>query len=129
MNKYLSTDVDDMDYDDVIKKDKRNFGEYFCDKLKTIQIILHIFYHKDPLIPMIIKIFLFILNIDLYLFICGLFFNEDYVSKVFRINGNESFNDFITRCMDNFLYPTLIGIIIDYFIQLFFIDEKKFKVF
>ena len=34
LNEYLSTDVDDMDYDDALKKDKRKFCEYFSDKFK-----------------------------------------------------------------------------------------------
>ena len=44
MQEYLSTEIEDMDYEDVIKKDKREFCQYFNEKLKINQIILN--YYK-----------------------------------------------------------------------------------
>ena len=66
-----------MDYDDSIKRDERTFCQYFRYKLYINQIILNTFVIKEPLRPRTIKILLFILDIDLYLFINALFFNED----------------------------------------------------
>ena len=40
IEEYLSTEPDDMDYDDVIKKDNRKFCQYFLDKLKVNHMIL-----------------------------------------------------------------------------------------
>ena len=34
-NEYLSTDPNEMDYDDVIEKDKRTCCQYFIEKKKT----------------------------------------------------------------------------------------------
>ena len=127
MNEYLATDLDDMDYDDAIKKDKRKFCGYFYEKLKINQIILNTFSAIDPLRPRVIKIMLFVLEIDLYLFINGLFFNEDYVSEVFHSKKPENFFTFIPRSIDRFFYTTLVGVIISYIIDLFFYDEKKIK--
>ena len=127
VEEYLSTDMDDLDYDDAIKKDKRKFCEYFCEKLKNNQIILYTFWVLDPLMPRTIKIILFILNIDLYLFINGLFFNEEYISEIFHSNKPEKFFTFIPRSIDRFFYTALVGVIIEYFIDFFFIEEKKIK--
>ena len=33
-NEYLSTDPNEMDYDDVIEKDKRTFCQYFIESIK-----------------------------------------------------------------------------------------------
>ena len=127
MNEYLATDLDDMDYDDAIKKDKRKFCSYFYEKLKINQIILNTFSAIDPLRPRVIKIMLFVLEIDLYLFINGLFFNEDYVSEVFHSKKPENFFTFIPRSIDRFFYTTLVGVIISYIIDLFFMMKKKLK--
>ena len=127
IEEYLSTDLEDMDYDDAIKKDKRKFCEYFCKKLKNDQIILNTFWVLDPLRPRTIKIILFILNIDLYFFINGLFFNEEYISEVFHSNKPEQFFTFIPRSIERFLYTTLVGVIVEYVIDYFFIEEKKIK--
>ena len=80
---YLRTEPEDMDFDDSIKKDKRNFIEYFSDKLKTKQIILNTFFLAEPMKPRSIKIILFIVDIDLYLFINALFISKGifYIQK------------------------------------------------
>ena len=127
MKEYLSTDPDDMDYDDAIKLDKRTFCQFFSDKLKVNQTILNTFFTKDPLRPRPLKIILFILVIDLYLFINGLFFNEDYISQMFTVSKDEGIMPFIERFMERFLYITLVGVIINYIIECFFVDEKKIK--
>ena len=77
--------------------------------------------------PRPIKILLFILDIDLYLFVNALFFNEDYVSQIFNLDEEDSFISFIPRSTERFLYATIVGVIMNYIIDCFFIDEKKIK--
>ena len=127
MNDYLKTDINDMEYDDVIKKDQRNFSQYLKEKLLVNQIILNTFITKEPLIPRTIKILLFILDIDLYLFVNALFFNEDYISEVFHSTKKEEFFTFVPRSYSRFFYTTLVGVIVDYIIDFFFVEEKKMK--
>ena len=127
INEYLSTEPEDMDFDDLIKKDKRNFFEFFLDKLKIKQIILNTFFLVEPLKPRAIKIILFIVDIDLYLFINALFINEEYISLVFNIAEEETFFSFFPRSINRFLYTTLVGVILNYIIDCFFIEEKKIK--
>ena len=127
IEEYLKTDIDDMDYEDSNKKDKRKFCEYFIYKLKLKQILLNTFCVKDPLRPLPIKLLLLVLEIDLYFFINGLFFNEDYISEVFHTKDDETLFEFAQRIIDNCLYTTLTGVIISYIIDFFFIEEKKLK--
>ena len=127
LNEYLSTDFDDMEYDDAIRKDKRKFCVYFSEKLKSEQIILNTFIYEEPLKPKPIKIIFFILDIDLYLFVNALFINEEYVSEVFNSGKEENFFSFIPRSMNRFLYATIVGVILNYIIDCFFVEEKKFK--
>ena len=126
MEEYLSTDPDHMDYDDAIKKDKRTFNKIFLEKIKNNQLI-NIIYVNEPLKPKPIKILLFILNVDLYLFINGLFFNEDYISQMFNLAQEDNFFTFIQRFSERFFYITIAGIILIYIIDFFFVEEKKIK--
>ena len=126
IKEYLTTDIDDMDYDDAIKKDTRKFCAYFCEKLKTNQIILDTFCHYEPLKPIPIKILLFILQIDLYLFVNALFFNEEYVSQIFHLE-HDTFYDCFQRFTGNCFYAALVGVIVNYIMEFFFIEEKKIK--
>ena len=127
IHEYLRTEPDDMDYDDAVKLDKRTFCQFFYDKLKINQMILNTFFIKDPLRPTSLKMLLFILNIDLYLFINGLFFSEDYISQMFNVSDDEGIFPFIERFLDRFFYITLVGVIVSYIIDCFFVEEKKVK--
>jgi hypothetical protein len=127
IQEYLKTDLDDMDFDDALKKDKRKFFEYLNDNLKANQNIMNTFYTKEPLRPRTIKIILFILYIDLYLLVNGLFFNEEYISEIFHSKEEENFFTFIPRSIERIFYTTLVRGIIGYVIIFIFVEEKKIK--
>ena len=127
IEEYLRIEYDDMDFDDAIKEDKRKFFEYFMHILKINQMILNTFFNNDFLRPRAIKIILFILDIDLYLIINALFFNEDYISEIFHLTKEEKFFSFISRSINKFFYITLVGVILNYIIDCFFFEENKIK--
>ena len=126
MKEYIKTSPDDMDYDNAIKRDTRDFCKYFGDNLKSDILILNIFCNYEPLNPVPIKCLLFILNIDLYFFVNGLFFTEDYLSELFEIK-KDSFFELIDRFADRIVYITLIGIIVNYIADFFFYEERTIK--
>ena len=124
--KYLSITLDEMDYFEALKYDSRKFCEYFKETLEQNQNISNTFIAEDIFKPRSIKIILFGLNIILYFVINGLFFNEDYISKIFYLEEDKFF-DFIPRMIDRFFYCTFVGIIIEFIVDFFFVDEKKIK--
>ena len=126
MEEYVKTDPDDMDYDNAIGRDKRTFCAYFVDNIKTDLLILNIFCNFEQLNPWPIKFLLFILNIDLYFFVNGLFFTEDYLSEILY-DKNVNFLDYSSRFMDRIYYITLIGVIIGYAVDCFFFEERTIK--
>ena len=127
IEEYISTDPDDMDYDESLRRDNRKFCRYFWDKIQANQIILNTFYFKEYLKPRPIKFILLSLQIDLYFFINGLFYNEEYVKKIFDLQEDTLSKAFL-RFMDNLFYAFLVGVIINYIIEFFFIEEKKLRV-
>ena len=127
MEEYLKQDLDDMEYDDAIKLDKRTFCEYFADKIKTKQMIADTCYNKDNLRPFSIKILLLLLDIDLYFSINGLFFSEEYIIKLYYLEEKERFFSFIPRSISRFFYTTLVSVIVGVIIDCIFIEEKKIK--
>ena len=127
MEEYLKQDLDDMEYDDAKKLDKRTFCEFFIERLKEKQIIMDTFYHKENLRPLSIKIILLLLNIDLYFVINGIFFNEEYISELFNSDEEETFFSFIPRSIKRFFYATMVSFIIGIIIDCIFIEEKKIR--
>ena len=127
-DEYLSTTLDDLEYDDAKVKDNRTFCEYLKDCLKERQMIAFTFIANDPIKIRVIKIMLFLLNIILYFVVIGLFYSEEYIGELYEINEeDDGFFDYITRSIDKFIYTTMVSVVISYIIDCFFIDEKKVK--
>ena len=126
IEEYLKPDIDDMEYDDAVKLDKRSFCEYLSDTLKEKQIIMETFFYKENIKPKSVKIVLLFLEICLYFVVNGLFFNEDYIIKLYK-SEDDNFFSYITRSYGNFFYSLMVGIIVDTILDCIFIDEKVIK--
>ena len=127
IEEYLKPDLDEMDYEDALKYDKREFCEYFVENLKEHHTIMDTFFNKDNLRPMSIKIILLLLNIDLYFVINGFFYNEEYISQLFNSEEEETFFSFLPRSIGRFFYSILVGSFIKIIIGCIFIEEKRIK--
>ena len=125
-DEYLETELEKMEYYEAIKKDKRKFCTILCSNLRSNQLVINTFCMDEPLKPRPIKIILLTLQIDLYLFVNGLFFDEEYISNIFHLEKDD-FKSIMERFIDNLLYATLVGVIIGYIIELFFVEEQKIK--
>ena len=123
---YLETPPEEMDYDDAIKLDKRTYCEYFADNLKGRVLFAATFCEQEPLKPITLKVMVLILSLVFYFFINGFFFNEDYISKVYHLEEDKFF-DFIPRSLKRFLYALVIGEIVGYITEFFFVEESKIK--
>ena len=123
---YLTTSIEDLDFEDTMRKDHRSFFEYLCDSIVDNQIIINTFYSSEPLRPITLKIILFNINIVIYFIVNGLFYSEDYISEIYHTE-NEKFFSFIPRSINRFVYTTIAGFFINFLIDCFFIEEKKIK--
>ena len=127
IEEYLEKGYDDMEYDEAIKKDNRKFCDCYYEKLKDNQIIVNIFCSNEPIRPKSIKIIFLILQVNLYFFINGLFYDEDYISNIYHLD-KDTFSTMAERFFDNLIYAALAGIVINFIIEFFFIEEKKIKI-
>ena len=127
LNEYFETSLDVEDYDDVIEEDKRNYCQYYIEKIKEKQSIINSFFIYEPLRPKSLKIAVFILTLDLYFLINGIFFSDSYISEIFNSTEKETLFSFIPRSIDRFAYSIIVGSIIGSLIRLFFIEEIKVK--
>ena len=122
---YLATSIDDMEFDDAIIKDDRKFLEILCEILKDKQMIMNTFFASDHIKGRFIKIILFILNICLYLVLCGLFYSEDYISELYNLDKKDNFFSFFPRAIDKLIKSTIVSMVIAYLTDFFFLEEKK----
>ena len=115
-----------MEYDEAIRRDHRKFCDCYYHKLKDNQIIINTFFSYEPIRPKSIKIIFLILQVILYFFINGLFYDEDYISNIYHLE-KDTFYTMAERFFDNLIYAALAGIVINFMIEFFFIEEKKIK--
>ena len=127
IDEFLKPDLDDMDYDDAVKYDKRPFCLFYWERLKDKQMILNIILKHDILKPITMKLLLLVLNIELYFVVNGLFYSEDYISELYYSTEEENFFSFFTRSINRFFYTTIVGVIVEYIIGFIFTEEKKIK--
>ena len=124
---YLKSEIDDHDFRDIILMDKRSFQEYFCDSLMEKQIFINTFFNYDPFRPLSIKIILLFLNLILYMCVNGLFYGEDAISKIYHIEGDDPFFGFFPRSINRFVYSAIVGVVINFIVDCFFIEENTMK--
>ena len=124
---YLETSFDILEYDDALVKYKRSFCEYFAENFKDRQDISNTFFAEDPIKTRIIKIILFIFFIVLNFVINALFITEEYISEIYHLDNIESFFEFVPRSISRFIKTTLVGEVIGYVSDFFFIEENKIK--
>ena len=127
IEEYLEDNLDEMDFDNALKKDKRSFCQFYTQRLKTKNIFANLFCNKDNIRPFSIKFLLLLLNIDLYFVINGLFFSEEYIIELFHLEKEDKFFDFIPRSYSRFFYATIVGVILDIIIDCIFVEENKIK--
>ena len=127
IREYLSMSFNENDFDDVIDKEKRTFFMFFCEKFQESQIIIYTFLIKQPLRPRPLKIMLFFLMIEIYFVVNALFYTEEYLSEIFRINSKDGFFDFVPRRFNQFVYIYVVIGFISYIFGYFFIEDKKVK--
>ena len=126
LKEFLTTSLDDLDYDEAIERDKRNFCQKFIDLIKDEHMIVRTFV-SDNIKPRSVKIVLFVLIINLYFVINALMYNEGFISEIYNSTEKENFFYFLNNSIGRLLSVSVIGIVISYFIEYFFIDEKKLK--
>ena len=127
IKQFLEPSFEGMDFDDIVEDDKRTFCQYYWEKIKNNQIIINTFFISDLLKPRSIKIAVFVLNIDLYFLINGLFYSDSYISEIFNSTEEETFFSFVPRSLSRFFYCTFIGNIIGYIVEFFFNEEFQLK--
>ena len=126
-NEYLITSLNDLDFDEAVDLDKRNIYKIFIDLVKDEHLIIRTFFISDNVRPRSIKILLFIIVIDLYFVINALMYNEEYISELYNTKEDDSFFDFLTNSLGRLISVSIISFVIRYFVEYYFIEEKKVK--
>ena len=122
---YNSKEINELDYEEAIIYDKRNYCEIFWCSLKEKQALVNTFFVNDPFKPFSIKLLVIIFSFSCYFVINGFLYNEEYVSKKLKSEGNKTFSEYLSDSIERILYTSIVGGIISFIIGILFNTDKK----
>ena len=128
MKEYLSLSLDELDYYDMLKKDKRTFCVYIFNKIVKSQIIFNTFFIIEETNPIYLKIILFTLYIDLFFFFISISIDPIEISNLYYINTKKIYvKFFFERLFKKVIYYYSISIIIKNVKEHFFGEKKTIR--
>ena len=123
-NKFINfndQELNNLEYTNAIKYDKRTYFQYYWSLLKKKQLILFTFIPTNDYNITYIKIALFIVSFSLYFTINGFFFSDETMHKVYKDNGAY---DIIYRIPQIF-YSSVISAIINLILKQLSLSERN----
>jgi hypothetical protein len=119
--KFNSEELNNLQYEDAIKFDKRTFFQYYISLLKKKHLIFFSFFPTDDYNLTTAKISLFLLSFSLYFTINGFFFSDKTMNK---INENKGKLNIIFQ-IPQILYSTIISSVINIILKYLSLSEKQ----
>ena len=100
-------DIQDMDYEEAIIKDKRSYLRMYWSFLIDSQVILGTFCTENYLNLFVIKLSFFVCTFQISFFLNALFYTDDYISDAYHNEGVLDFISGLPKAIYSFL-ATLI---------------------
>ena len=122
---YNDDEINELDYEEAIIYDKRNYCKIFWYTLKEKQTIINTFFVKDSLKPFSIKLLVIIFSFSCYFVINGFLYNEEYVSIKLKSEGSKTFYEYLSDSIERILYTSIVGGVISFIIGILFNTGKK----
>ena len=127
LKQFLKKSPNEMEYDEAIKYDRRNFIDMFKDYLFDNLILLNIFFEDDKYKPRSFKVIIYILIVDLYFVINGLFYSESYIEELYFLEEEENFWSFVPRNIERIVYTSIIGGTMNVIIEFLIVSGNSIK--
>ena len=122
---YDEKQLNELDYEEAILYDKRNFCKMLWFSLKEKQTLINTFFSPNNLKPFSMKLLVLIFSFSCYFVINGFLYNEDYVSQKLESKGNKTFYEYLSDSIERILYTSIVGGVISFIIGIVFNTEKK----
>ena len=117
-------EMNDYEYKEAIKYDKRAFIQVYYSFLTTEHMLLKII-NKNDYNSRVVKAYLFFLDLDLNLVVNALFFNDETMHKILEDDGEYNF----IYQLPQIIYSTIISFIFGTLFSYFGLSEDKILEF
>ena len=104
---YNDEDLKDIQYEQALIYEKRNFCKMYISFLIDSQIVLQTFFTENYLYLFIIKLSFFVYTLQISFFLNSLFYTDEYISDAYNNNGILDFISGLPKSIYSF-FVTLI---------------------
>ena len=117
--KYNEQELNEMNFTQALKYDKRNYCEFYFSLIKTKHDLIFSFCYNNDYNSKIIKIDLFFISIAMNFTINALFFNDDTMHKIYEDKGKFEF----LYQLPQIIYSSIISQILYSLLQLLALSD------
>ena len=118
---YTIYELNNLEYSEALKVDKRNYFEYYLSLLKSKHPLSFSFYYVNDYNSRFIKIYLFFYSFIIYYFVNTLFFSDSTMHKIYIDYGKYN----IVYQLPQIIYSSLISIILNFIVKYLALTENS----
>ena len=119
-SKYIDAELNNMDYENALIYDQREYCQYYVSLLKKKQLILLVFISNDDYNVFLLKFSLLILSLALFYALNTFFFKDSTMRYIFTNEGRYNFLYQIPQI----LYSTLISFVMTYILKILSLSQN-----
>ena len=115
-NEVINTNIEDyeeMQYEEALKKDKRNYIQLYNQLIQNKHIVICIFLEKNILFKPI-RLSVFILGAMTDFFFNAFFYTDEYISRAYKLNSDLSFWAELPKSIISYLLTALFLYLLEY---------------
>ena len=109
---YNDYELNELQYEDALKKDKRTFTQFYLSLLKRKHLLFFSFFKLNDYNSQIIKIFLFFFTFDLNLTISAMFYSDSTMHKIYITDGSFDFTYQLPQMIYSLIISSIISILL-----------------
>ena len=120
INYYNDSELNSLDYNDAVTKDKRSYFQYYCSLIRTKHLIFFTFFINNDYNLREVKFGLFLISFSLYFSINAFFFVDENIHQIYEDYGMFNFIYEFPRI----IYSSLITIVCNLIIKALALSEN-----
>ena len=123
---YNDYELNELNYEEALKKDKRTFWQLYVSFLKTNHILIFSFCQLKDYNSYIIKIYIFFITLETNYAVSAMFYSDSTMHKIYVEDGLFDFTYQLPQMLNSFIISSILENILNY-LGLYEKDIIEFK--
>lgn len=121
-------ELNEMEYEEALENDKRNYIQIYIDIVKVKQIIIQTITSSNSFYPLFLRIVMLIFTLSIYLFLNALLYDDSYICQRYEAKESLDFMYLISTELEKSIYASIISMIISRILQFLTSSNSEFTL-